>query len=117
MRIVDRITFLQQPAGTLYALYHEDGKFGELTIKQDTINTDDGWFYQELVSSFLHGSSDDWDVKLMDAEHGGEVPMDYHCGKRDGMFDNDQRFVIYSVDDHVKLISRMVDALQMRLRS
>jgi hypothetical protein len=109
MRIVDRATFLAQPAGTLFAKY-QPHSFGELAIKGDTVHAD--FYVQELlpwpIDCHDSGQYFDW-LETIDR---GETsrPLDYDIEARDGLFDEDQRFAILDHGDVEALIARLQKA-------
>jgi len=113
MRIVDRATFLTLPAGTLYAKVSADPvdcNFGELLIKGDSLSND--WYAQELVGWFTEcDDSGDWSEAWDHMRAGGECIVELNCSARDGLFDADQLFAVFSRTDHIKLIQRLITAL------
>lgn len=112
MRIVDRKTFLTLPAGTVFAKY-EPIIIGELRIKGETVGQD--FLEQALHDAWCVGDEDTlaWqDRWLKMAETGEESPrLDLDCQSRDGLFDEDQLFVIYSAQDVRDIIARLRRAI------
>lgn len=91
MKVVNRKEFLAMPPGTLYTLFkpcYTDG----LAIKHDTLDNGNDWFYTELIASSENG-----DLVGMDA--GEKVPFSANWQGRDGAFDQEQKFIIYSPED------------------
>ncbi|WP_084398297.1 hypothetical protein [Henriciella aquimarina] len=125
MRIVDRETFLNLPAGTVFMKFPdqpEDGSYfaldgdGEVQIKWRTSSGVD-FVCQNLVP-FPEGWHDDGDVSanqiaMLRGEEG--KPADYDCAGRDGLFDQDQLFLVWDTDSHQKLIDLLQRALDMQL--
>lgn len=115
MRFVDRKTFLTLPAGTLYCRLPSDPRtvdFGELLIKGETCTSGNDWFTQELVGWFADCNDtgdliEAWDQMLA----GADRTIDFEMPARDGRFDEHQRYAVFSRDDHVALIQRLVRAL------
>lgn len=106
MRIVDRATFLALPAGTVYAKWRAI-VMGALCVKGDTLCKGRDWAYQPLEDS-LQG--DEAVTSLCDLDQGDEVAVDLDCMSRDGMYDADQRFAVWSPEDVQALILRLEKA-------
>lgn len=106
MRIVDRATFLALPAGTVYAKWRAI-VMGPLCVKGDTLCESRDWAYQPLEDS-LQG--DEAVTSLCDLDQGDEVAVDLDCMSRDGMYDADQRFAVWSPEDVQALILRLEKA-------
>lgn len=125
MRIVDRKTFLALPAGTVFmkwpaqpadGSYYSLGPDGCVQIKWATCSGVD-FACQDLVP-FPDGWSDSGDIvddqiAMLRGEEG--KPADYDCAGRDGLFDEDQLFLVWDVDAHQKLIDLLQRALTARL--
>lgn len=115
MKIVDRKTFLALPAGTVYSKY-APCHCEEIAIKHSTI-ADNDWVYTSIDTiSFVDsdGSSDLYDT-LLAAQVGDSINTDITMDSayRDGLFDNEQQFMIYSKDDTKKLIDLLTQTLDM----
>jgi hypothetical protein len=106
MKIVDRKTFLALPAGTVYAKY-VPSVFEGLCIKGDSLEND--WFYQQIGADAIDSmDSGDWGAKLdLSEQTGCELAMDFDCQGRDGCFDDDQLFAVFSNLDVEQLIERL----------
>jgi len=110
MRIVDRMTFLAMPSGTLFSKY-EPCIFGKLCIKGKTISFDDtrpiDFFYVSIADAIdCHDDGDRAD-KLFAAEAGARLALDLECESRDGCFDGDQLFAVWEDDDLADLIFKL----------
>lgn len=105
MRIVDRATFLSLPAGTVYAKWHPL-EFGELCIKCGTCESGNDGVYQSL--DMLEGDSPLDSLMSLDA--GNELAADLEFTDRDGLYDADQRFAVWSPEDVQALILRLEKA-------
>lgn len=124
MRIVDRKTFLALPSGTVFMKFPAqpaDGSYADLApdgclqIKWDTCGED--FVTQDLVP-FPDGWQDCKDIfDDMQAMLRGEPGKmaDYDCAGRDGLFDKDQFFQVWDIDDHQKLIGLLYKALEYRI--
>lgn len=105
MKIVDRATFLALPAGTVYAKW-SPLIIGEICIKVGNCQGFDDWVYQSL--DMLDG-----DVpvdSLMALDEGKEVAVDMDCTERDGLYEPEQRFAVWSPEDVEALIKRLLKA-------
>lgn len=115
MRIVDRATFLAMPAGTVFAKY-QPCVFGDLLIKGETLAGGIDFRYQQIVDSLDVGGSGEFVDRLHLAEAKGaagpEIEMDFNCESRDGLFDADQLFAVWSRDDVEALINRLGRTLE-----
>ncbi len=92
MKVVDRKEFLKLPAGTLYTLFKPCYTEG-LAIKHATLDHGDDWFYTELIASTVENNGD---TKL---DNGEELPFNADWTGRDGAFDPQQMFIVYSPAD------------------
>ncbi len=111
MKIVNRKTFLAMPPGTVYAKY-VPCVFEELCIKGDTLPNGNDWFYQSIADSIKSSGSDEWAHLLDESEADGrELEMDFATEGRDGCFEDDQLFAIWSKADVAQLIGRLNECL------
>jgi len=103
MRIVDRKTFLSLPSGTIYAKWGDASGDpthfyqGEVSMKGDTLCND---FVDQPFFADPEGVTDSstlfeaWDRAVSGEE---TPPMTIgDCGCRDGLYDEKQRFAVYS---------------------
>jgi len=120
MRIVNRETFLSLPRGTVFAKW-EPCCFEDLCILTSVVevaNVPIDFRYTSLVDSLgdPEGSKElpllnPIDV-LLALDAGAEVPTDFAVEIRDGVFDQEQRFAVWSADDVQRLIARLLLALR-----
>lgn len=120
MRIVDREAFLKLPAGTVYAKFSDQPKdhnravhdYGELGIKWDTCGND---FIEQSLVPFPADWHDSGDIAdnydRMLAGLNGAAP-DYESAGRDGLFDEDQLFMVFTKEDHKGLIELLQNAYE-----
>ena len=92
MKVVNRKEFLAMPAGTLYTEFKPCYANG-FAIKHDTLDNGDDWFYTELIASSVVCDG------LVEMNDGKELPYDSNWQGRDGGFDQDQLFIVYSPVD------------------
>lgn len=110
MKIVDRKTFLALPAGTLFAKY-TPCLFGSLEIKGESLTND--FFAQELSAPIKCAGDYEFSDILYRAEADGcEVELDFCNEYRDGLYEKDQLFAVYSKEDVCLLISRLEATLR-----
>lgn len=93
------------PQGTVYS-YYEPCVFNDLNIKTHNIGDSD-FGYTSIIGEIDVMSSDDFSNKCDEMEKGKSVPMDFACGRREGLFNNEQLFAIYEDEDVEKLIYRL----------
>lgn len=116
MRIVDRKTFLTLPAGTIFAKFDPQPKeenrhhlcHGDVCIKGDTVAGVD-FVVQELFPWFEGADdSNQWaDAMVAMLKGAASPPLDYDCGARDGLFDQEQLFAVWDQEDHRRLIAAL----------
>lgn len=105
MRIVDRKTFLGLPPGIVFNFY-EPQIFDGLHIKG--ISYDNDFRYIDLIGNVKAESLDEQHHILFEvAEQGSPFDLDFDDTDRDGMFNDNQLFAIYSRDDLVGLIGAL----------
>jgi hypothetical protein len=110
MKIINRKQFLKAPVGTIYSKFKPciiDG----LYIKNESLNND--WYYQDLIDSIECNYSGEYTDKLFKAKDDSkyELRQDYDVSQRDGLFDEEQLFLIYDKDDVVKLTKALLEAI------
>lgn len=109
MKIVNRDTFIGLPSGVIFSKY-KPCVFGELMIKGESIIFDNGndFYYQDIADAIDCHDSGEFADKLFDSEaNGTNLPMDFECQGRDGLFDKEQLFAVWSADDVADLMARL----------
>jgi hypothetical protein len=111
MKIVDRQTFLAMPAETVFSKY-TPSMFEGLNVKGDTIYSEGraiDFFYQDIGADAIEvRDSGEWGAKLdLSEQTGCELAMDFECQGRDGCFDDDQLFAVFSKADVAALMERL----------
>lgn len=113
MKIVDRATFLALPPGTLFNKF-TPYIFDELLIKGDTLPSGNDFYYQTMSGSIDVNDSEEFFDRLNDAvkslQHDTEIDIDFDAESRDGMYDSDQLFAVWSYQDVCQLIRRLEQA-------
>jgi hypothetical protein len=99
MRIVNLKEFLAMPPGTMFSEY-EPCVLSPACIKGDTIRDVD-FFYSDISYAIPEMES------LIEMENGKAVELDFDTPTRDGSFNEDQLFAIWSDGDRKALIKRL----------
>lgn len=111
MKIVNRIEFLKLPSNTVFSTYQSDS-FGDISIKGDTIGSNDFGVQYLNDSIDYHSGNEFYDI-LSNAQKTGEsINMDFYCLSRDGLFDNEQLFAVWDEADVKALIVRLSETLK-----
>lgn len=105
MKIVDRKTFLSLRAGTVYSKYAPCW-FQAFEIKEESWTND--FISQSVTDALPYDLDIDKECKLAETQ---DVPMNFYCTMRDGCFDADQLFAVWSEADVKALIERLTEAL------
>jgi hypothetical protein len=109
MKIVNLQTFRSLPANTLFSKY-APCNFGDLCIKGETIEHD--FYVQQIADAIECSGSDEFVDKLYHAAETGEsVAFDFECEGRDGLYENEQLFAVWELDDVRALIERLGQCL------
>lgn len=110
MKIINREEFLKLPTNTLYCKFMKDDSFGTLFIKLNSINNND-WYYQALSDFDYYGNSTERyeRINLMLTDQ-AEYPLKLDSSSRDGLYNLDDLFCIYSEED-IKEIIKLLHSL------
>ena len=112
MRIVKREEFMKMPANTVFSKV-APWFIDELMIKGDTSCTGVDFYYQSIQDAIKSDSSEDFFHRLEDSQlTGRELEMDFNYEGRDGLFDKDQMFAVWSARDVRSLIDRLQECLK-----
>ncbi len=107
MRIIGLDEFLSLPSGTVFAKYRPQ-IFDELCVKGDSINESSDFFYRPIWEPYAESSGALCDVLTAAEERGAEVEIDTDCWQRDGLFEYDQLFAVFSQEEVRKIASSLV---------
>ena len=111
MKIVKKEDFLKLPIGTLYSEYEPDMIHG-LFIKQESVEGSRGhfidYFFIDLVACVPSQGADSRIVFLTEKLSTGESFDVIYEGKRDGVFDDDQLYLIYEEKDVRDLLAQVL---------
>jgi hypothetical protein len=111
MRIVSWDVFSFMSNGTLFAKY-ESMNFGELCIKDSTIFDSSGepidFDYIPLLQVDYNDSGEFIDImtKAEEDDH-FDIPLDNECGMRDGLFEHEQKYAVFGLND-INMLIRML---------
>jgi hypothetical protein len=114
MIIVDRQKFLELPAGVVYQKFEPHCIDSEICVKGETIRgsleTSLGkgidWFYSSISDSVDSDDSEIYIDTIVKAyEELKEFNYDYEIQGRDGLFEENEYFVVYSKMDIEKLFN------------
>lgn len=101
MRIVSRRELMAMEPGVLYAELFGDGQYGELCIYGGSSGND---FTERCIINPESGSSEElWQRQDDMLANGTSYPVEAHYG-RDGMFDDDARYLVYDAADIVSIV-------------
>lgn len=116
MKIVNKEEFYKLPENILYSNY-TNYIISELKIKLNTIYYEGisnsleepiDFCYQSLIGNVKCKNSTDFIEILEDAKNNKTFfSLDFYCPERDGLYDDEQLFVIYEPDDVIELIRRL----------
>lgn len=118
MKIVDRQDFLSLPSGTVFQFYAEEACLDDsLCLKLETLEKDhlpDDFVYLPLTGGFLsdaYNSTEEYDMYLRMQDDGEDFDIDFDKSIRDGLFDADQLFAVWSEVDVRGLINSLLSGL------
>lgn len=111
MRFIDRKTFLALPPGTVFShcVSGTFGSFDGLSIKGESLPSD--YYEENLVLPLRADDSEEWVRAVERAEAGEEVELEFGVEQRNGLFDDSERFAIWSSSDVAALIRRLAETL------
>lgn len=108
MRIVNRTEFLAMPTGTVFNKW-KPMIFEEPCIKGETWGND---FLVQYLDQLQTPDGSEYMDTLYSLEAGTAIPMDFDSGSRDGLFDDEQLFAVWSDADVEALITRLQNRKQ-----
>lgn len=117
MKYLNLKQFLECPSGTLFCKFFPDGKaeekFAELCIKLENAQGND--FYFQAMDSWDTGDSEMDYIGFFDEamkKPKKEVPMDLTATHRDGFYDEEQMYCVFSEEEHQRIIDLLQAALE-----
>lgn len=116
MKILTRKQFLKTPVGTVWS-YYEPCVFRELNIKtSDSKDYENDFVYFGLIGEFDCKGSDDHSVVCQRMELGESIPASFEETTREGLFEDEQLFLIYEQEDVENMIKTLQDTLTSPLK-
>ena len=109
MKIIDRAAFLALPVGTLFSKF-DPHAFGPLAIKGESTAHD--FWVQDLDGPLKANGTGEWIDAIERAQDGADVEIDLDVESRDGLYDKDQLFAVWSPDEVRTLIARLSKAVE-----
>jgi hypothetical protein len=108
MKILNRKDFLKTPSGTLWS-YYEPCNFRDLSVKtSDSKDYENDFVSFSLIAEFDYFDGDEFAEKCQRMEQGESVPQSFEETTREGLFDDEQLFLVYEQGD----IQKMIETLQ-----
>lgn len=112
MKIINRAQFLAMPTGVVYQEFWPNNA-GPIEIKHETSGND--WFRATIdgASAVEHTGSMDLADRLDEMkDKGASYAVDLRCLMRDGLFTEDQLFLVWERADVESLIERLQETLK-----
>lgn len=110
MKIIDKNTLRDMPAGTLYSRY-EPCCFHDLEIFEGPFAEND-FIYSFLSAPDINGSGGDSSDFMKEMENGESHEVELNSTGRDGRYDDDELFAIWEKSDVQALIAKLNDSLE-----
>lgn len=112
MKILTRKEFLKTPRNTLFS-YYEPCNFRELNVKtSDGNDYENDFVYFSLIAEFDIKNSEEFSEKCQRMELGESIPQSFEETTREGMFEDEQLFLVYEKEDIKGMISTLSDLLK-----
>lgn len=86
------------PEGTVFAKYRPQ-MFDELCIKGESIHGANDFCFHPLWDIECGNSTEHYEQLVAAETQGGDIPIDLRCEQRDGFFEADQLFAVFSKDE------------------
>lgn len=120
MKAFKRSDFINLPSGTIYSRIEQNdpGLFSGLFCKTSGPEYTVDWVEQDLLSepgypNGLHDGADAFDYQLNLRDTFQDFETDLQCGGRDGMFEDNDRFVVWDKKDITKLRDYLNESLKL----
>jgi hypothetical protein len=111
MKILNRKQFLKTPRNTLWS-YYEPCCFRELNIKtSNDKDWENDFVYYGLIAEFNTKNSNEFVEICERMELGESVPQSFEETTREGMFEDEQLFLVYEKEDIKGLIKTLTEIL------
>jgi len=113
MRIVNLEDFRAMPFGTIFSKY-APCCFDGLMVKKEVLEND--FYYQDLIGNVKGGSFEDFSSKCTGAEKGDSLSLDFDCWERDGLYEKEQLYAVYEIEDVEKIIEVFFESKRLLIR-
>ena len=116
MRLVDREDFLKLPKGTPFQKNGLDNPLcikGE-TILGDAVPIDFTYLSLDSTSNDMNSDHEFQEALQKTLETKEHIAWDKTCWCRDGLFDKDQLYIIYSTLDTMEMLSALASIVSVR---
>lgn len=109
MKLYNRKDFLKLPANTIYSKPVEGFLMYGLYCKTSDENYGEDWVLQDLIEEYgfpneMTKSEDAWEHVINQRDTYQDFETDLNCQSRDGMFEQDEKFVVWDKKDIKKLV-------------
>lgn len=114
MKIINKKQFLDLPEGVLYSEYkpcYFTGLFRKLETLNDILGKPNDFLYINLIAEIDEGSEEYFDVLFKAQETQEHIKLDFECVSRDGMYDDEQMYAVYSSDDILNLSKAIANCI------
>ena len=105
---------MRTPKDTLFS-YYEPCVFRDLIVKTtDSSDYENDFVMYSLIGEFETQDSIDFLDKCFQMEKGTSIPLSLEETTREGLFDDEQLFLVYEKEDIKKLADRLSDLALMK---
>ncbi len=118
MRIVNLVTFLKSPAGTVYCKYNANN-FGPMEIfcGADDVAKDNGFIYKPLFEPTRDVSGSFDDVLTKAEKTGDSIPIVFDAISHTNGFKETQLFAVFDKGDVEGLVSVLTESLWLTAKN
>lgn len=110
MKILNKQEFYKLPEGTLYSNY-QPCVFSGLKIKQSTIYDAEkpiDFIFESLIGNIDANDSGHFvDLLTESEEQKTSISLDFDCGERDGLYEEEALYAVYEKSDIEKFIAKL----------
>jgi len=111
MKILTRREFLKTPSGTLWS-YYEPCIFRGLSIKTtDSSDYENDFVYLDLIGEFDIPKDSEYAEICARMEQGESVSASFEETRREGLFDDNQLFLVYEKEDVKNMAKTLLEIL------
>lgn len=107
MKIINRKQFFELPDGIIYSKYNPcyfDGLYIRLEVIKNINGEPIDFYYKDLIAQLDVNDSEEYNDVLLEVEKtNGDIKLNFNCSLRDGFYDDDEMFAVYSREDIINL--------------